>query len=245
MRFAYIGGANMTGALYEPVDLPSILDISSANEQIDGGCKESSRPRSAMACFHRVWFAVSPQGLTILREKMLSIGNINGARRITLAINRSKMRKMGDIEAILVTVAFDWTTEWGYSPGRAILILLIGILVYWLLYLGMIWFGFGAIYKESPLNENNELTRKTDSIKLFTEKGKIKSLIYTLYYSIMSAFHIGWRDINLGAWLSRVQTTHFRVRGDLWIKTISGVQSVMSVFLLALWALTYFGSPFN
>ena len=66
-----------------------------------------------------------------------------------------------------------------------------------------------------------------------------------LYFSILSAFSIGWRELNVGNWIARIQRYEYNYRATGWARTISGIQSLLSVYLLALWALTYFGRPFE
>jgi hypothetical protein len=66
-----------------------------------------------------------------------------------------------------------------------------------------------------------------------------------LLFSLHSAFHIGWRELNVGNWISRLQLREYTLRGTGWVRVVSGVQSLFSVYLLALWALTYFGRPFG
>jgi hypothetical protein len=66
-----------------------------------------------------------------------------------------------------------------------------------------------------------------------------------LYFSMLSAFHIGWRDLNVGTWIARVQPREYTLRATGWVRTVSGIQSLLSVYLLALWILTYFGRPFE
>ena len=66
-----------------------------------------------------------------------------------------------------------------------------------------------------------------------------------LYFSLLSAFHIGWRELSLGTWLSRVQPREYQLVATGWVRTVSGLQSIISVYLLALWILTYFGRPFE
>ena len=73
----------------------------------------------------------------------------------------------------------------------------------------------------------------------------IATLFAGLYFSVLSAFHIGWRDLNMGSWISRLQPRDFALRATGRVKIISGLQSLISVYLLALWALTYFGRPFE
>jgi hypothetical protein len=66
-----------------------------------------------------------------------------------------------------------------------------------------------------------------------------------LYFSLLSSFHMGWRELNVGTWISRLQPREYVVRPTGWVRTVSGIQSLMSVYLLALWVLTYFGRPFE
>ena len=68
---------------------------------------------------------------------------------------------------------------------------------------------------------------------------------YAFYFSLLSAFHIGWRDLNVGSWLTRLQSREYALRAKGWVRAVSGVQSLISVYLLAMWALTYFGRPFQ
>ncbi len=66
-----------------------------------------------------------------------------------------------------------------------------------------------------------------------------------LYFSILSAFSIGWRELNFGVWITRLQRQEYTLRATGWVRTVSGIQSLISLYLLALWALTYFGRPFE
>jgi hypothetical protein len=61
------------------------------------------------------------------------------------------------------------------------------------------------------------------------------------YFSLLSAFHFGWRDLNVGSWLQRIQPREYGLRATGWVRVVSGLQSLLSVFLIALWAITYFG----
>jgi hypothetical protein len=42
-----------------------------------------------------------------------------------------------------------------------------------------------------------------------------------------------------------MQPREYILRATGWVRFFSGLQSVVSVYLLALWALTYFGRPFE
>jgi len=72
-----------------------------------------------------------------------------------------------------------------------------------------------------------------------------KAIKVDCYFSLLSAFNIGRRDINVGNWIQRLQPKEYTLRATGWVRTVSGVQSLISVYLLALWVLTYFGRPFE
>lgn len=56
---------------------------------------------------------------------------------------------------------------------------------------------------------------------------------------------MGWKELNVGTWMTRLQPREYTIRATGWVRTVSGIQSLMSVYLLALWVLTYFGRPFE
>jgi len=66
-----------------------------------------------------------------------------------------------------------------------------------------------------------------------------------MFFSLMSAFNIGFRDINFGRWLRLLTRQEFDIKAVGWARVVAGWQSLISVFLLALWILTYFGRPFG
>jgi hypothetical protein len=66
-----------------------------------------------------------------------------------------------------------------------------------------------------------------------------------MFFSLMSASNIGFRDIDLGQWLRMLTKYEYGLRAVGWARTVSGFQSLLSVYLIALWVLTYFGRPFG
>lgn len=61
----------------------------------------------------------------------------------------------------------------------------------------------------------------------------------------MSAFNIGFWDINFGRWLRLLPRTEYDLKAKGWVRTVAGLQALISVYLIALWVLTYFGRPFE
>lgn len=72
-----------------------------------------------------------------------------------------------------------------------------------------------------------------------------RGLLVAFDFSLLSAFHVGWRDFNVGNWIVRIQPREYTLKATGWVRVVSGVQSLISVYLLALRALAYFGRPFE
>lgn len=66
-----------------------------------------------------------------------------------------------------------------------------------------------------------------------------------ILFSTMSAFNIGFRDIAAGRWIRLLTKREYDLKATGWTRVIAGLQAVVSVGLLALWLLTYFGRPFG
>lgn len=93
--------------------------------------------------------------------------------------------------------------------------------------------------KEDSVQDNNRNT------KMRIEGSTLKLLMMAFYFSALSAFNIGWRDLNVGNWLARLQSHEFTLYCVGWVRSLSGFQSLISVYLMALWVLTYFGRAFG
>ena len=63
--------------------------------------------------------------------------------------------------------------------------------------------------------------------------------------SLLSAFHINWRELNVGNWTARLQLYPYTLQATGWLRTVLGIQSLISVYLLGMLALSYFGRPFE
>jgi len=73
----------------------------------------------------------------------------------------------------------------------------------------------------------------------------IKAIRRGLQFSLLSAFRIGFRELNVGNWISRLQSRDYTLYATGWVRSVAGTQALISVYLLAMWALTYFGRPFD
>ena len=66
-----------------------------------------------------------------------------------------------------------------------------------------------------------------------------------MFFSLMSAFNIGYQEFNIGQWLRMLTMREYKLEPVGWTRTAAGFQSLVSVYLLAMWLLTYFGHPFS
>src|SRR6185369_17274520 len=46
----------------------------------------------------------------------------------------------------------------------------------------------------------------------------LRLLRLALFFSVLSAFHLGWRDLNVGSWISRLQRREYTLRGTGWVR---------------------------
>lgn len=190
-------------------------------------------------------------GLVLFRGSLESAGLRAPEREATFLIERSKAQAGPPFERVLKTILFDWTSAYGLHPGRALRILgaAIGLfsIVYWLPILGLGRARIVRIWPKERLVASSEATFElADSARVEPlVYGPIRGLGLALYFSLLSAFHIGWRELNVGTWLSRIQPQEYALRATGWVRMVSGFQSVVSVYLLGLSILTYFGRPFE
>jgi uncharacterized protein YjbI with pentapeptide repeats len=240
---AQLDNVNLTNATYAPASAPPDAYL------------------AGIKGLHTVHFPAGQEtGLVQLRELLQKAGLRELERQATFAIEHGKTRHglsrddAGDVaEGILRTIAFDWTTAYGLYPARALkllmaLLLLLIPVYFWPIRLAPNRSSAG-IYQVWPserieMDGSKAAVSKSSDVNQL-QRGTIAALGYAAYFSLLSAFHIGWRDLNVGTWIARVQPREYALRAVGWVRVVSGIQSLLSVYLLAIWALTYFGRPFQ
>jgi hypothetical protein len=203
-------------------------------------------------------------GLVQLRELLQKAGLRNSEREATFAIESGRTAHAlaawrenlaGAAEGVVRKAAFEWTTGYGLYPRRAIEIsaaLWAGmILVYfWPIRLKQRTPQGAGIYQVWPsgrieTSERGVSLSKSDETNLLQSSNTLGAIGYAAYFSLLSTFNIGWRDLNVGTWIARTQPREYALRATGWLRVVSGIQSLLSVYLLAIWVLTYFGRPFQ
>jgi len=181
-----------------------------------------------------------------LRKRFKEAGLKNEEKSLTSAIRKRQLTGRGPrywFEAILIGGAL---TDFGANPSGALILLLALIFVFVWIYL----FALRRPRKKEGIwrirPEDRIVKDADESIReLATWKGFWRSQRTALYFSVLSAFRFGWKEINLANWIVRLQTKEYTLQATGWVRTVSGIQSLISLYLVALFLLTYFGSPFE
>lgn len=194
-------------------------------------------------------------GLTLLRRALATAGLRDLEREATYALERGKTRHalaglaaggahasgLARFEGALRLVFFEWTAGYGLYYGRPIWLLLALVGLGGLVYAWPIHRGAGVYKIWAPDRIGDEGRDEPEPLRVAGPA----ALLPALYFSLLSAFHFGWRDLNVGNWIARVQPKEYTLKATGWVRAVSGVQSLLCIYLLALWALCYFGRPFG
>jgi uncharacterized protein YjbI with pentapeptide repeats len=258
---ADLTGAKFTGATFDGSILEGAIltnaDITGAVYQPRGGAPEIVMVKGLTS------LTFSPgheSGLIKLRSALQSSGLRDLEREATYALERntnayrfSSPSWPRRVEAWFRMVLFDWTSRYGLQPGRALLLLLVSFLLLTPLYT---WVcrrrgapGRPGIFLIVPgeriLDTDGTPRLQGESQIQRIEADGVRALKWGAYFSLASAFHIGFREFNVGNWISQLQTAPFSLDATGWVRTVAGVQSLASVLLVAMAILTYFGRPFG
>ena len=207
-------------------------------------------------------YQTSPTGITELRNAFKSVGLRREEQQITAALCRQQMREGGPWEGTWKRVLFDLPSAFGMSPGRPLWILLCLCGIFTLPYTWAILRGRSKPgEKESAALEGRiwqvpfEKRVSSDDAKLKLLhvdlkksglwRGLWRALGFGFFFSLISAFGVGYKDLDVGRWIERINPDESTLRATGWLKTVSGVQGLLSFYLLVLWLLTYFGRPFE
>jgi len=179
-----------------------------------------------------------------LRAVAKETGLRSEERALTSALYKYHLRGAPFYERIFEHFLLGSTTDYGASPWRSFCVLAFFIVIFSFYYMIILRRrGKDGIWKIWIPERVRKDLGKNKPIRLNLHG--LAAWRIGFYFSVLSAFNIGWRELNVGNWISRVQRQEYIYRATGWTRTISGIQSLLSVYLLALWALTYFGRPFE
>lgn len=239
---AHFDGANLDGAIWEPRSgsLPNIAELAAARN------------------LEALQYEYSPTPLIELREAFYKAGFADQGRKITFAIEHARRRHDGlsdDLSTRILSwfrlVAFEWPVTYGMNPFRPLLVLTALIPCFAPFYFLAINGGrHGSLWIRRP---DGAIGRGKESHWLAVAdvvSGKpvvrtMHQLRVALWFSIMCAFRLGYRDFNVGDWITRLQPREYLLGATGWCRSVAGFQSLLSVYLLALTVLCLLGRPFG
>lgn len=223
----------------------------------------------------------NPAPLALLRKSFKDGGFREEERKLTYALKKREAEFLIDscihgkvlncVEYWFNTIFFDWTTQYGMSPGRPVRLLFFLGVVCMILYSLFIYLSNSsglvvvlpshashsapswmkqilvgsAMHGEYPVKPQPLAALAGTNIFYRIVKRHLPIIGVALFFSLMSAFNIGFRDINFGRWLRLLTTREYDFKAVGWARTVSGFQSLISVYFVAIWLLTYFGRPFE
>jgi|SRR6202795_1494834 len=233
--------ADLQNAVYEPKSNPEIGSIADAEH------------------LELLTYEEHPNALFQLRKEFQDNGFRTQERKITYALNRRRAEVAGPLERWFNRVAFDLTCQYGMNPGRALKIWTAVLFLCWFAYALLIHLpGESGIYRIQrqggcPDGDQTEVQIRPRLIfagSWWTYASRmihreLAVVFWAGFFSLMSAFNVGFRDIDFGRWLRLLPRTEYDLRAKGWARTVAGFQSLLSVYPIGLWALTYFGRPFE
>lgn len=108
----------------------------------------------------------------------------------------------------------------------------------------------GRIYQVFPADRIDEKSRvptleKEAKPERVQAESWWKAFRHAAYFSLLAAVNIGFEQFTPGDWIRRIQSQDYTLEAVGWVRVVAGIQSILSVYLLAMWVLTQFGRPFG
>ena len=225
----------LSGAVYEPAASPPADFIATAKGLDDLEYRRNS------------------SSLVKLRSSLKEAGYWPAERQVTAALRRHDAPWWE-------TLLFDWTCKFGANAARPLRLISLIFLFSTVLYrvcLTRTGRGRLLLVTSKQLNQRRpiihewrlremRLSRSTgQSAVAFYARRENRALQTALLFSLMSTFNIGFKEFNFGRWIRLLQPRDFDIKAVGWARVVSGIQALVSVGLLALSLLSYFGRPFE
>jgi len=243
---AQIRGATFDRTIFEPITLPTSREMATAQN------------------LESMTFAKDPDSLVALRKLFSDNGYDLQARRVTYALRVTKATKERKecslkrlstcVNYIFNRIAFDFTCQYGLDRSRPLLIIAGGWIVFGFVYFAMAHsHGKSTIIAVAYWGEHQKRrrvarmfrfgdARKTPMMRRLRKEYRL--LKSALAFSFVNLSSLGFKELDPAKWVKLISHRDYDVRGSAWVRSIAGTQSLLSVYCLALWVLTYFGQPF-
>ncbi|MDQ2746445.1 MAG: pentapeptide repeat-containing protein [Acidobacteriota bacterium] len=158
-------------------------------------------------------------------------------------------------------IFFDWTVRYGMRPERALIMVFFLWLICAFIYALFIHYpGKDGIYliktrkHRDPVRtrglrivphrlNKTECARHWHWWRWWRREWRIFRL--GMFFSLMTTFNIGFKEFDVGRWLGLLTKREYELIPRHWTRTVAGFQSLVSLYLIAMWILSHFGQPFE
>jgi Pentapeptide repeats (8 copies) len=230
---AFLQGASLKRTLLEIADLDADLDLTGALFEP----RKLAQPENLthLKGLDSLHFDDDKTGLEKLRTALRAGGMDDQDRQVRYSIITSELEIAGCVERIFSYTLFGITSGWGLYPWRPLIILVGVIFAFFPVYLRQICRGDATnstIRRIPPTKDGQDVAgSRTCREKIFI----------AFYFSVLSSFRTKLSELDPGVVLRRMQPSDYTLQATGWLRLVSGLQSVLSFYLLALWFLAYVG----
>lgn len=245
LRGINLFASNLEGTSLEGVDLFGV--VFDPPPQIIERLNEELRSTSRAKNLGMMTFNVDPGPLEDLRRLFKENGYRKQELEITYAIRRGIRKRVAEsgslserVGSALQFIFIEFPIEYGASPYRPFAVIFFLVFIFGFIYLIPLRYPssrFGQIWKVTPLDHSKEAGGAMRE-ELLTA-GRWQNYVLVFWFSFLSAFNIGSKIFNVDDLFTHCQPTEFHLRSTQWVRTISGIQALVSVYLLVLMLLVF------
>jgi hypothetical protein len=254
--------AEVSGTIFEPRTLPDVQRMASARHLVELRFTTSPQALQALReAFKTAGLRYQERAVTYAIRHTQRCQAWSVFCPPDMASDTPKF--LQKVYGVFCLLAFEWPCAYGMTPERPLGILL-GLLLAGagVHMLALSTRGRAGMWLLRPAEHSNQQARHARQVRItrdfFCPRLQARSaghwwglpvrwgclLLLGGYFSLLSAFYLGWRELNVGNWIAHSQRRAYTLQATGWVRLVSGGQFVLSVYLLALWALTSFGRPF-
>lgn len=177
----------------------------------------------------QVTFASSPHALVELRQSFQRLGMHQQERTVTFAINRALRQQAPLLKNVFSLLFFELTCQYGMSPGRPLVLVILLTLCC-------------AIPYTMTLPASADERQNADETWWEAAQRWIVLCLIGLYVSCLSA--VAQRGCSAGQHAHPWHVREYPRSATRWLRWLSTLQCLITVYLLVLWILITFARPF-
>ena len=201
-----------------------------------------------------------PTGLLQLRSMAIASGQGSIVREVSALIARTDLTSKwnrshgeGQVDAIVAGIEMIFVgapTSWGQKPSLPIAILILAMLVFAGLYAVLIRHYEGLFFRLQP---KDAITIAPEGVGLQAEpiitelrpSTTTSLIVYSLLISVQMTFFFASDAIRASNWVNRINPSEETIVALGRARVLGGLQSLLSIYLLAVWVAVAFGGYFR